>query len=78
MTGGLQALFGDAAALSFYPTKNIGALGDAGAVLTADDELARTVRAIANYGSDRRYHNIYEGFNCRMNTLCRRFSLMSS
>lgn len=60
---------GDAAALSFYPTKNIGALGDAGAVLTADDELARTVRAIANYGSDRRYHNIYEGFNCRIDPL---------
>ena len=57
------------AALSFYPTKNIGALGDAGAVLTADDELARTVRAIANYGSDRRYHNIYEGFNCRIDPL---------
>lgn len=57
---------GDAAAFSFYPTKNIGALGDAGAVTTRDEALARAVRALANYGSDRRYHNIYEGFNCRL------------
>lgn len=52
---------GDAGALSFYPTKNIGALGDAGAVLTDDENLAATVRAMSNYGSDRRYHNIYAG-----------------
>lgn len=61
-TGGL----GDAAAFSFYPTKNIGAMGDAGAVTTSDAELARVVRALANYGSDRRYHNIMKGFNCRL------------
>ena len=58
-----------AAAFSFYPTKNIGALGDAGAVTTDDRQLADTVRALANYGSDRRYHNIYEGYNCRLDTL---------
>lgn len=57
---------GHAAAFSFYPTKNIGAMGDAGAVTTSDAELAKTVRALANYGSDRRYHNIYQGFNCRL------------
>lgn len=57
---------GDAAAYSFYPTKNIGALGDAGAVLTSDKELAAAVRALANYGTDRRYHNIYKGYNCRL------------
>lgn len=57
---------GHAAACSFYPTKNLGALGDAGAVTTADADIARAVRALANYGSDRRYHNIYEGFNCRL------------
>ncbi len=57
---------GDAAGFSFYPTKNLGALGDAGAVTTSDDRLAATVRALANYGSDRRYHNIYQGLNCRM------------
>ena len=60
---------GDAAAFSFYPTKNIGACGDAGAVTTHDPELAHTVRALANYGSDRRYHNIYQGFNCRLDPI---------
>lgn len=60
---------GDAAAFSFYPTKNVGALGDAGAVATADAQLASTVRALANYGSDYRYHNIYQGVNCRMDPL---------
>ncbi len=57
---------GDAAAFSFYPTKNIGALGDAGAVTTSDPELEKTIRALANYGSDVRYHNIYKGYNCRL------------
>lgn len=60
---------GDAAAFSFYPTKNIGALGDAGAVTTDDDQLAATVRALRNYGSDRQYHNIYQGLNCRLDPL---------
>lgn len=64
-TGGL----GHAAGMSFYPTKNIGALGDAGAVTTNDPELAATVRALANYGGDRRYHNIYRGFNCRLDPI---------
>ncbi len=65
MTGGL----GHAAGISFYPTKNLGALGDGGAVVTNDDTLAQTVRALANYGSDRRYHNIYRGLNCRLDEL---------
>lgn len=60
---------GHAAAFSFYPTKNIGALGDAGAIVTHDTELATTVRQLANYGSDRRYHNIYAGFNCRLDPI---------
>lgn len=64
-TGGL----GHAAAFSFYPTKNVGALGDAGAVVTRDRDLAEAVRALANYGSDRRYHNIYEGWNCRLDPI---------
>lgn len=64
-TGGL----GHAAATSFYPTKNVGALGDAGAVTTNDSELAKTVKALANYGSDRRYHNIYQGYNCRIDEI---------
>ena len=57
---------GHAAAFSFYPTKNIGALGDAGAVTTSDSVLATTVRALANYGSVERYNNIYKGYNCRL------------
>jgi len=65
MTGAL----GDAGAFSFYPTKNVGAIGDAGAVVTHDTQLADTVRALANYGSDRRYHNIYRGFNCRLDPI---------
>lgn len=57
---------GHAGAFSFYPTKNIGALGDAGAVVTHDGELARTIRAIRNYGSLEQYNNIYKGLNCRL------------
>lgn len=65
VTGGL----GHVAGISFYPTKNLGALGDGGAVVTNDDTLAATVRALANYGSDRRYHNIYKGLNCRLDEI---------
>lgn len=60
---------GDAAAFSFYPTKNIGALGDAGLVATKGPELAATVKSLANYGSTERYKNRYVGFNCRMDEL---------
>ncbi|MDE5871986.1 MAG: DegT/DnrJ/EryC1/StrS family aminotransferase [Muribaculaceae bacterium] len=59
----------DAAAFSFYPTKNVGALGDAGAVATDDPELAAAVKALANYGTDRRYHNLYAGYNCRLDEM---------
>lgn len=65
----ITGAIGNAAAFSFYPTKNIGALGDAGAVTTDDDELAAAIRAIANYGSDRQYHNIYKGVNSRLDPL---------
>lgn len=64
-TGGL----GDAAGTSFYPTKNLGALGDAGMITTNDSHVADCVRALANYGCDYRYHNIYKGFNCRMDEI---------
>ena len=60
---------GDAAAHSFYPGKNLGALGDAGMMTTNDSKIAETVRALANYGSDRRYHNICKGLNCRMDEI---------
>ncbi len=59
----------DASAFSFYPTKNVGALGDAGAVTTNNPELAAVVKALANYGTDRRYHNLYAGYNCRLDEL---------
>lgn len=72
MTGGL----GHAAGISFYPTKNLGALGDGGAVTTSDEALAQTVRALANYGSDRRYHNVYRGLNCRIDELQAAFLLV--
>ena len=60
---------GHAAAFSFYPTKNIGALGDAGAVTSSDENFIATIRTLANYGSDYRYHNIHKGYNCRMDEL---------
>lgn len=61
--------FGDAAGFSFYPGKNLGALGDAGAVITNDKELADMVRALGNYGSDYKYHHIYKGNNSRLDEL---------
>ncbi|MFA4047199.1 aminotransferase [Prevotella sp. PCHR] len=60
---------GDAAAHSFYPGKNLGALGDAGAVTTDDEELAEMVRTLANYGSSVKYVFPYEGMNSRMDEL---------
>lgn len=70
LEGGIHAgALGNAGAFSFYPTKNVGALGDAGAVTTDDPLLASAIRALANYGSDRRYHNIYQGYNCRMDPI---------
>lgn len=60
---------GDAAAFSFYPGKNLGALGDAGGVTTNDTELFNKIHAIANYGSDRKYHHIYKGVNSRMDEI---------
>lgn len=60
---------GDAAGFSFYPGKNLGALGDGGAVVTNDAELAQKVRALGNYGSDYKYHHIYQGNNSRLDEL---------
>lgn len=60
---------GDASAFSFYPGKNLGALGDAGGVTTNDTELFNKIHAIANYGSDRKYHHIYKGVNSRLDEI---------
>lgn len=60
---------GDAAAFSFYPGKNLGALGDAGGITTNDTELFNKIKAIANYGSDYKYHHIYKGVNSRMDEI---------
>ena len=60
---------GDAAGHSFYPGKNLGALGDAGAVTTNDEELAKAIRALANYGSQKKYVFKYTGRNSRLDEI---------
>jgi len=60
---------GDAGGFSFYPGKNLGALGDGGAVTTNDEELANTIRALGNYGSAKKYENIYKGTNSRLDEI---------
>lgn len=61
--------FGHASGFSFYPGKNLGALGDAGAVVSNDRELISKVRALGNYGSDYKYHHLYQGNNSRLDEL---------
>ncbi len=60
---------GDASGFSFYPGKNLGALGDAGAVTTNDGELAQVIRALGNYGSHKKYENLYQGINSRLDEM---------
>ncbi len=74
--GGVVGSFGDAAGFSFYPGKNLGALGDAGAVVTNDPLIAEKVRALGNYGSDYKYHHIYKGHNSRLDELQAAFLLV--
>lgn len=61
--------WGDASAFSFYPGKNLGAMGDAGAITTNDSDLASVIRAIGNYGSHKKYHNTYQGINSRLDEI---------
>jgi dTDP-4-amino-4,6-dideoxygalactose transaminase len=61
--------WGDAAGFSFYPGKNLGALGDAGAIVTDDDELANVLSALRNYGSHKKYENVYQGVNSRLDEI---------
>lgn len=67
--GSRRQIIGDAAAFSFYPTKNLGALGDAGAIVTADAELAEKIRYLRNYGSVKKYVNEYLGVNSRLDEI---------
>ncbi|GMN99937.1 DegT/DnrJ/EryC1/StrS family aminotransferase [Parageobacillus thermoglucosidasius] len=60
---------GDAAGFSFYPSKNLGALGDGGAITTNDDELAEKLRALRNYGSHEKYKNLFKGVNSRLDEI---------
>ncbi|MBC8982164.1 DegT/DnrJ/EryC1/StrS family aminotransferase [Pseudomonas lurida] len=61
--------WGDASGFSFYPGKNLGALGDAGAITTNDEELAKVLRALRNYGSHEKYQNLYRGVNSRLDEI---------
>ncbi|EGQ9189636.1 DegT/DnrJ/EryC1/StrS family aminotransferase [Vibrio cholerae] len=61
--------WGHAAGFSFYPGKNLGALGDAGAITTNDDQLANTLTALRNYGSHKKYENLYQGVNSRLDEI---------
>ena len=67
--GKVVGSFGDAAGFSFYPGKNLGALGDAGAVITDNKEIADKVRQLGNYESDYKYHHILKGNNSRLDEM---------
>lgn len=69
LNGKKAGAWGHAAGFSFYPGKNLGALGDGGAVTTDDEELARTIRALGNYGSHKKYENLYQGVNSRLDEM---------
>jgi dTDP-4-amino-4,6-dideoxygalactose transaminase len=69
LAGKMTGTFGDAGCFSFYPTKNLGAVGDAGAIVTDDDELADRLRHLRNYGSKQKYVNEYAGVNSRLDEI---------
>ncbi len=69
LNGSRSGNLGDASGFSFYPGKNLGALGDGGAICTNDDELAEILRALRNYGSHIKYQNLYCGINSRLDEL---------
>lgn len=68
--------FGHFGAFSFYPTKNLGALGDAGAILTPDEKLARKINTLRNYGSEKKYFNELVGYNSRLDEVQAGFLLV--
>ena len=67
--GNKAGTFGDIGAFSFYPTKNLGALGDAGAIICKSEEVYLKIQALRNYGSHRKYHNNYIGWNSRLDEI---------
>lgn len=67
--GKVTGTFGDIGCFSFYPTKNLGAFGDGGAITTDDDEIAEKVRVFRNYGSEKKYHNKVIGANSRLDAI---------
>lgn len=67
--GIMTGTFGDIGCFSFYPTKNLGAFGDAGAIVTNDDELAGKIRKLRNYGQKEKYYNEIEGMNTRLDEM---------
>lgn len=69
LSGQMTGTFGDAGCFSFYPTKNLGAIGDAGAIVTNNDELANILRHTRNYGSKQKYVNEYIGVNSRLDEM---------
>lgn len=69
LDGKIAGSWGDCNAFSFYPTKNLGALGDAGAITTNSGELKEKISALRNYGSDQKYYNKYLGYNSRLDEL---------
>jgi dTDP-4-amino-4,6-dideoxygalactose transaminase len=66
---GMAGAIGDIGCFSFYPSKNLGALGDGGAIITNDSSLARKIKTIANYGSIEKYNHIYRGMNSRLDSI---------
>ena len=69
LDGKMAGSWGHCNAFSFYPTKNLGALGDAGAITTNDSELAQKIMALRNYGSHKKYYNKYIGYNSRLDEI---------
>ncbi|WP_300566377.1 DegT/DnrJ/EryC1/StrS family aminotransferase [Flavobacterium sp.] len=67
--GKMTGTFGKIGAFSFYPTKNLGALGDAGAIITSDEVLYKKIKALRNYGSEKKYYNKHIGLNSRLDEL---------
>ena len=67
--GQMTGTFGDVGCFSFYPTKNLGAFGDGGAIITSNVELADKIRTLRNYGSRVKYHNEVEGVNSRLDDI---------